>query len=177
MSNSLRALIILVAIGAGVLAIVSGTAPAEDPSVADERVGRAAPDFDLALLDSEDRRTLADYAGQVVVLDFWATHCAPCRRSIPHVERLGRNFADRGVKLVSVNVDFPDQRRDQLVRSFVRDQRMEAEVLLDDGAVAYQYGAQRIPLLVMVDRQGVIRRVYRGYHEYGLLAQGLESLL
>lgn len=166
-----------VAVAAGVLTVAASMRPAVDPSVSDQRVGTVAPGFSLPVLESAERKSLSDYAGDVVVIDFWATHCPPCRRSIPHVEQLGRRYADRGVSLVSVNVDYPDSGRDALVRAFVRDQDMRADVLLDDGRTAYQYGAQRIPLLVMVDRQGVIRRVYRGYTEYVRLAEGLESIL
>lgn len=177
MSNANRALLIAVALTAAVFGYLNTRAPDEPAAITDERVGTNAPSFDLPVLDQDDRVALSDLAGEVVVLDFWATHCAPCRRSMPHVERLGRRYAEDGVRVLSINVDFPDDDRVAQVQGFVRAQQLDSTVLMDNGNTAYLYGASRIPLLVMIDREGIIQRVFQGYTEYNELADGLESLL
>jgi thiol-disulfide isomerase/thioredoxin len=182
-STPLRALIITLALAAGAFTIARSLRGDADPSTADPLVGTAAPDFSLPLLDPHadapptERRTLADYAGDVLLVDFWATFCAPCRRSIPHVERLAHNYAEHGVALVSINADYPDANRETAVRTFARDQRMDGDILMDDGRTTYAWEALRIPMLFIIDRDGVIQRVYRGYTEYNRLAEGLEAVL
>jgi hypothetical protein len=78
---------------------------------------------------------------------------------------------------LSINVDFPSENRDALVRAFALNESLDSTILIDNGNTAYHYGARRIPLLVMIDRDGTIARVYRGFHEYGILADGIEAII
>ncbi len=183
MSTPIRVLIIVLAIAGVVLAVANQQAP-EVLGVDDPLVGEVAHVFELPLLaveqaqaETQELLSLADYAGDIVVLDFWATTCAPCRRSIPFVERIGSEYADDGVVVLSINVDFPSENRLNLVRAFARAEDIDSDILIDNGNTAYHYGARRIPLLVMVGRDGNIARIYRGFQEYSVLADGIEGVI
>lgn len=98
---------------------------------------------------------LADYRGQVLVLDFWATWCPPCRQAMPHVQRLHEQYKDRGVVVFGVNVaDTGDPIR------YMREKGFTYPLLLNGDAVAKRYQIVGIPTFVVIDRAG--REVYRG---------------
>jgi thiol-disulfide isomerase/thioredoxin len=122
-------------------------------------VGKAAPDFQLEMLDGK-RFNLAENRGHVLVLDFWASWCGPCRQAMPQVDRVVREFAEQGVKLVGVNLaETPEQVRGALTQ-------LELEslpVALDrQGRVAEQYGATAIPQTVIVASDGTVARLFVG---------------
>ena len=121
-------------------------------------VGKQAPDFELDLLDGK-RFHLADEKNHVVVLDFWASWCGPCLQAMPQVERVGREFAGRDVRVVGVNLqEEPDRIRHALERL-----QLELTVALDrEGLVAEKYSATSIPQTVIIDRGGKIARLFVG---------------
>jgi len=93
--------------------------------------------------------------GEVLLLNFWATWCPPCRREIPSMARLHDKYASQGLKIVAVSVD---QRRDDLV-DFMKEYRMPFQVLHDaDSAVSRQYGVFRYPESFLIDRDGKVIR-------------------
>jgi peroxiredoxin len=107
--------------------------------------------------DSAVARTLADYRGEVVLLNIWATWCAPCRAEMPSIEALHRAFGPRGLKVVAVSVDDPGQQK--LVRSFARELGLTFEILHDpthDIQRAYQ--TTGVPETFVLGRDGVIRK-------------------
>jgi thiol-disulfide isomerase/thioredoxin len=182
-STPVRVLVLLLITVAVVVALLQETSSVE-LGMDDELVGQTAHLFELPVLameqemaDADLTDSLANHLGEVVLLDFWATTCAPCRRSIPLIERLRDRYGDQGVNVLSINVDYPSENRDALVRAFALDASLDSTILIDNGNTAYHYGARRIPLLVMVDRDGKIARVYRGFTEYGLMADGIEAIL
>lgn len=124
------------------------------------KVGEPAPDFSLQ--DLADRPvTLASYRGQkVVLMDFWASWCGPCRMSMPGLQDLQEKFKDRGLEVLSVNQgDAPN-----LVHDFIERKKYTFHVVLDrDGQVGNQYGIEAIPALVLVDKDGVVRWLQVGY--------------
>jgi thiol-disulfide isomerase/thioredoxin len=116
--------------------------------------GPPAPDFTLADLTGTPH-TLSDYQGQVVLLDFWATWCGPCRQAMPHVQELWDTYRDRGLMVFGINVsDTAD------VAEFMRKQGFDYPVLLDGDLVANDYNVSGIPAFVVIDKSS--RMVYRG---------------
>src|SRR3989338_2643647 len=118
----------------------------------------AAPDFTLSQLDS-GTVSLSDLRGQVVIMEFWATWCSPCRFSTPSLDVIYRKFRDRGVTVLLMNQD----ETAETVRTWV-DGRFQAPILLDqDRRVAGRYGVGGIPRLFIVDQAGKILYARSGY--------------
>jgi thiol-disulfide isomerase/thioredoxin len=137
-----------------------GSAPVDGTT--DQRVGTAAPDVTLPLLGGGEL-ALASLRGKVVAVDFWATYCGPCVRTMPHLQQLADTLPDDQFELYSVNVDPDTDDRDEVVSGFMERQELSFPVVLDNGRATWLYGADRIPLLVVVDREGIVRHVFRGF--------------
>ncbi len=117
-----------------------------------------APAFTLPVLNSTDEVSLADFRGQVVLLDFWASWCVPCKRSLPELARLQKE--QPALRILAVSID----EKVKPARDFCRDQTADL-ILLHDSTreVAQQYGVSAMPGAVLIDRDGKIRRIFSGY--------------
>jgi len=138
-----------------------GPAPPPPPAI----VGKPAMDFTLTgLLGS--KVTLSALRGKVVVLDFWATWCGPCRRWMPVVAKLEKELRGRDVRFYAVNERDPAAK----VRDFRASTGLTIPMLLDpDGTVGDAYGANLIPLTVIVGKDGVVVKALVGANtEQGL---------
>ncbi len=101
--------------------------------------------------------------GKVVLLNFWATWCPPCRQEVPSMVELYSKLKDKGFEIVAVSVD----RNKSAVESFVAEQAMDFTVLHDkDSAVSKQFGVFRYPETFIIDRNGVIRQHLNGAVEW-----------
>ena len=122
------------------------------------RVGRPAPDFRLSDLNG-NQVSLAQFRGKVVILDFWATWCGPCRLSMPVMERIQHQYTDK-LALLAINLE--EEKED--VRGYVQSHGITSIVLLDqDGKTGQVYGTESIPMQVLIDRDGVVRDIQVGY--------------
>lgn len=142
------------------LLTVAAVVAAGVPAVAGDRslVGRSAPPFSLSTVDGGKTLSLADLKGQVVALDFWASWCAPCKRSLPHLAGLPAYY--RGLQVVGVSVD--DDRND--AAEFLRRNRIRIIALHDaDKKVAERYDVSGMPSMLLIDRKGTVRSVHAGY--------------
>ncbi len=136
-----------------------GPAPARaDVPEAPENHGVRLADLwaDLAVRDLDGRTwTAADFEGRVVLLDFWATWCAPCLADFPHLERARAAYGERGLVILSVSLD-RSSRSD--LRSFARRQNIAWPVLHDGlgaaGAVARRFHVEYPPRSLLFDREG-----------------------
>lgn len=128
------------------------------PPIPTALIGEPAPNVPLPLLDG-GTMDLAEHAGDVVVLDFWATWCAPCRGSMPIVDRVVEDYADKGVHLYFVNEGEPRN----LVEPFIANTGLRAPVALDTrhelGAL---YQAPGLPFSVIIGRDGTIETIRVG---------------
>ncbi|MFQ3610519.1 MAG: TlpA disulfide reductase family protein [Fimbriimonadales bacterium] len=115
------------------------------------RVGSPAPNFQLTTLDGKTI-TMRDLRGKPVLLDFWATWCGPCRRALPHTQKLAQKYA-KEAHVLAVNL-----REDaETVRAFLQQNNFNFTVLMDtNGEVARSYGVRGIPHFVIVDARGRI---------------------
>jgi thiol-disulfide isomerase/thioredoxin len=122
--------------------------------------GDPAPAFALHAIDKGGAPgaevSLAQYRGKVVVIDFWATWCGPCIRSMPKLESLARRYAGELV-VIAVNLDDAAKARSMFDESGYR-----ITLVADDGQVSVRYGVSTIPHTVVIDREGIVRIVYRG---------------
>jgi peroxiredoxin len=134
------------------LAAVAGASPTA-------LIGQPAPDFALPTSAGVNLR-LSENLGDVVVINFWATWCGPCRQEMPLLDEIQAKYHRAGMVLLSVNLDEDRQRAEEFVRTL----KISYPVLLDerkDVARAFQVGT--MPATVLVDRSGVIRYVSDGY--------------
>jgi peroxiredoxin len=132
------------------------------PASAHAKVGKGqrAPSFSLSSLKG-DKVSLAGLAGKVVVLDFWAQWCEPCKRELPELDKLQKEYAQKGVKIITVNIDKQREHAAELVRTLGLS---SLDVLLDPaGAVAATYDLPKMPSSYLVDKKGVVRFVHEGY--------------
>ena len=117
-----------------------------------------APGFTLPLFDGGSFR-LADHRGQVVVLNFWASWCVPCRSEAPRLEAAAQTYQPQNVVVVGVNT----QDRESDARAFIREHGLSYPNGSDsDAAITVDYDVTGLPTTVVVDRQGRIRQVWRG---------------
>lgn len=125
-------------------------------------VGAAAPEFRAWTLDDPPlERSLADYRGEVVLLNIWATWCVPCRVEMPSMERLSREFGGRGFRVVAVSIDRPGL--EEAIVDFVREYELTFDILYDPSqAIMTAYQATGVPYSYVIDRRGVIRRTIMG---------------
>jgi peroxiredoxin len=120
-----------------------------------------APDFTLRRMGGGNLR-LAEQRGMVVMVNFWATWCGPCRQEMPHLNRLYQKYQGAGFTLLGVNVDEEPRNAESLARQL----GVNFPVLLDqDKAVSRLYDLVTMPSTVMIDRDGRVRAVHRGYRD------------
>jgi peroxiredoxin len=181
---SRRGLAPLALLGIALLGVALGVAvltaaASEDPfrAMALLRPPRPQPAraFTVPTLDGGSLR-LADYRGRVVVLNFWATWCPPCREEMPAMERLYRRFEARGVVVVAISIDADRS----LVGPFVKEHGLTFPVGLDPGMeVAGQYGVRGLPATFLVDAGGRLVASALGPREWDSAeaAAVVESLL
>jgi cytochrome c biogenesis protein CcmG/thiol:disulfide interchange protein DsbE len=128
-------------------------------------VGKPAPDFSLPVVAGEgasqgDRVRLSDLKGQLVVLDFWASWCEPCRQSVPILNEVARTLAGEGVVVYGVNSE--GLRPEALLRLAGR-WGFAYPVLHDANAASMvAYDVSALPTLYLIDRQGIVRRTHAG---------------
>jgi thiol-disulfide isomerase/thioredoxin len=122
-------------------------------------VGKVAPAVDVKLLDGGEFK-LADHKGKdVVIIDFWATWCGPCVQSLPIINQVAKDYADKGVVFYAMNI----REDDATIKPFLAQHKLDMTVALDsDGSVATEYQASGIPQTVIVDRNGVIHAIHVG---------------
>lgn len=128
-------------------------------SAAMPAIGSVAPDFTLRSQDGKNLK-LSEYRGQVVLINFWATWCAPCRQELPLLNRLHEQYGKAGFTLLGVNVD--DQ--PQAALDMARQLKLGFPVLLDSKKqVTRRYDVDSMPSTLLIDRDGKVRSIHRGY--------------
>jgi peroxiredoxin len=115
-----------------------------------------APPFTAFTLDSVGvARTLADYQGAPMLLNVWATWCDPCREEMPSFQALHEAYKDRGLRVVAVSIDDPDQA--PLIREFVAEYRLTFDILHDrKSAIMSDYPVRGVPETFLITRSGRI---------------------
>jgi len=137
----------------------AGTAAGATRELGNLKVGQPAPDFSAPDLAGQTV-SLSDYRGQkVVLLDFWATWCGPCKMAMPGLQSLQDDFKKRGLEILSLN----EGESAEQAGNFIKKKGYGFHVLLDaSSAIGASYGVRGIPTLV-VDKQGLVRWIRVGY--------------
>jgi peroxiredoxin len=128
------------------------------------KLGEPAPNFQLR--DLQGRLVaLSDLRGKVVMVNFWATWCGPCRVEMPAMEVLYQTFSRKDFEILAVSTDAQGV---AVTRPFQQENRLTFPILHDaDYRVGLTYGARSLPMTFMVDRQGVVRHQIFGARDWG----------
>lgn len=147
--------------------------------VAAVEVGQPAPDFTLPGVRASDSTVqLSELQGKVVYVDFWASWCLPCLRSLPQINGLYEQYRDQGFEVVAITIDDPVEDATEFLADL--EIPLAYSVVLDSTAdVMDQYRVVGMPTSFLIDRDGVIRKVHKGFREGDteLLEQALVPLL
>ncbi len=131
------------------------------------------PDFDLKDLDGNAVR-LSALRGNVVIVDFWATWCGPCRMALPHLQEINDTYGAKGVKIVAIAMD--DQGA-SVVRPFVEKNNLRFTVALPDGKVADTFGPIRgYPTTIVIAPDGTVYKRYLGLQPPEVLLRDIAAL-
>jgi thiol-disulfide isomerase/thioredoxin len=170
-----RSLLTIAAAAVCLVSIGCDAAPSLPHVASHPLVGRPAPQFQASFLDGQPF-DLANTQGKVVILDFWATWCPPCRKALPELIALAAEYKDRGVELFAVDVgESPDD-----VRAYLEEAGLDVQVVLDeDGSASGRYLVEYLPQTVIIGRDGQVAAVHVGAVQdlRGEVGQELEKLL
>src|SRR6201987_1156908 len=141
------------------LAAIIAAAALALPALAADPTGGPAPQSTLAARGGSNV-SLAQYKGQVVMLNFWASWCGPCRQEMPLLEDIYKKYSKMGFTLIGVNVE-PDSKA---AEGFLKQTPVSFPVIYDkDSTVSKAYDVSGMPSTVIIDRKGNIRVLHRGY--------------
>lgn len=130
---------------------------------------------DLRLVDIHGRRqVIASTAGEVALVDFWATWCPPCVASLPELEKLHRELGGRGFRLISINVE---PRNVPGVTAFLKRTAVTFPVYVDNGLLQRRFQVSNFPTAFLVDKLGIVREVYMGAANADRMRRDIEALL
>jgi thiol-disulfide isomerase/thioredoxin len=117
------------------------------------------PDFKV-ISTSGQAISQANYRGYVLVIDFFATWCSPCRQSIPHLIGLNREYGGQGLQILGMSLDEDGERA---IKVFTDEFRINYPLALAGGSTAADFSVRSVPVMYLVDKKGKIAEVYRGY--------------
>lgn len=146
-----------------ILLLITAMLPSLDALSA--KIEQQAPAFTLAGMANikpGQQISLSDYKGKVIYLDFWASWCGPCRKSLPELNEIRNKYASRGFEVIAINVDEnPD---DGL--KFLREYSVSYPIAYDPkGTVPAAYQLKGMPYAFLIDRKGVVRHIHEGYRD------------
>jgi len=148
----------------------SSTADAQHPLL-----GAAAPSFELEAADGKHKVSLSEHAGKVVVVDFWATWCAPCKQSFPAYQRLAQKF---GSKLTVIGISVDEDPAG--IPQFAKETGAKFPLAWDDGQITSKsYRPSTMPTSFVIDQSGIVRFSHSGFHpgDERAIESEIESLL
>jgi len=158
--------LVIVLLGCGGKEAVKGTKGGKELSL--------APEFVLADLDGKEVK-LSDFKKKVVILDFWATWCVPCKQEIPDFIELYDRYREKGFEIVGISLD---RGGPEVVRSFAVDYGISYTLLMDDGKVQKEYGPiEYIPTTFVLDKEHRIYKKYVGKKSKEVFEEDLRTLL
>jgi cytochrome c biogenesis protein CcmG, thiol:disulfide interchange protein DsbE len=128
-------------------------------------IGKKAPDFTVAtMVNGKGKVALEELRGKVVLLDFWAAYCEPCRRSFPKLQDLHARYEASGLQIVGISEDDAETKNE--IPGFAS--TFGAKFTLgwdEDKSIARSYNAPAIPSSFLIDRSGIVRYAHAGYHD------------
>jgi peroxiredoxin len=150
------------AIAIAIAAAGCGGGSGEGPRTTDG-AGSAAAEIDAQYITGEGPKTIADAKGKVVILDFWATYCQPCRKSFPKYQALVEEFGGE-LAVIAVAVDEADEADEEKIKDFAKQTGVSFTILWDkEHKTAAVYNPPKMPTAFVIDKEGNIRHKHAGY--------------
>jgi peroxiredoxin len=149
-------------------ALVVSSAGCDGPGAADASskgglVGTPAPSFSAESVTGSGPTSLDEAKGKVVILDFWATFCGPCKKSFPKYQEIANQFGG-DVAVIAVSVDEPENASADQLKDFAKETGVKFSILWDkDHTAAAKYKPPTMPSSFIIDKSGVVRHVHAGY--------------
>jgi peroxiredoxin len=171
---------ILAAVGIGAMLVLGGCSSSKSVKAAGsaptkaEKERKSAPEFELKDADGKTVR-LSDYKGKVVLLDFWATWCGPCKMEIPWFIEFERKYKDKGFAVVGISMD---EEGWQAVKPFVSELAINYRILQGNDSIAQLYGGvDALPTTFLIDRDGKIVETHAGLTGRDDFEDGIKKLV
>ena len=129
-------------------------------------MGSPAPDFAAEAIVGDGPKTIKDASGKVVLVDFWATFCDPCKKSFPAYQKLVDQFAGDLV-VIAISVDEPDNATKEQIAAFAKTTGVKFAVVWDKAGEirGKKYEVPKMPTSYIVDKTGVVRHMHAGYED------------
>lgn len=171
-ARRLKLLVLAAAVGVAIYTFIPKGAATSGPVKA-ATARKALPEFALPSTDGGEWK-LSDNRGKVMLVNFWATWCPPCRRETPELVRIHERYANRGFSVVGISLD---DNPASVVPGFIDKFKMSYPVLYPTPDFGMAAEVQSLPTTLLVDRQGRIARTYLGAVSEDMLADDIEQLL
>jgi len=139
--------------------VVAGILSGPASLYAAPRSGQAAPNFKVSTTSGQ-QVSLESYRGHVLVLDFFATWCQPCRASIPHLVEMNRKYGKQGLQVLGMSAD-EDGEKD--VKAYADKNRITYPVALAGESTLADFGVRSVPVMFVIDKKGRVAEVFRGF--------------
>lgn len=137
--------------------------------------GNAAPDFELSDLEGNPVK-LSDFQGKVVMVNFWATWCPPCRIEMPHMQKFYEDYESKDVVILGVNLT-PTEQNEEAIKPFVEEQKLTFPIVLDPaGEAMLTYQVVAYPTTYLLDSKGVIQEKFRGAINYEIMEDAVSKI-
>lgn len=135
------------------------------PKIEGVEVGKRAPDFSaIRLVQGDSIKFRKQYAGNVTLVNIWATYCIPCRTEMPAIEKLYQQLGPKGLRVVAISID---EGNGENVRDFVKEYGLSFDVLRDPaGTIQGLYQTTGVPETFLLDRDGIIVKKVIGEHPW-----------
>lgn len=135
------------------------------------RPGQPAPNFKV-VTTSGQTVSHENYRGYVLVIDFFATWCTPCREAVPHLVELNRKYGKQGMQVLGLSADEDGER---VVKSFAEEHRVNYPMALANETVQADFGIRAVPVMFVIDKKGKVAEVYRGFSDE--IGRSMEQLI
>ena len=185
MTTKLHRILAALVASSGLVFVAAGCGPSQDAKDATSEagaaaalIGKPAPEFAAESVTGEGPTSLKDAKGSVLVLDFWATYCGPCKKSFPKYQALVEQFGGE-VNVLAVSTDEVDTGKDAIAE-FAKGTQVKFAVVWDkDQKGVKLYSPPTMPTSFIIDKEGVVRFVHAGYKdgEEDKIAEEVKSLL
>jgi peroxiredoxin len=133
--------------------------------------GQPAPAFKVVTTSGQPV-SMDNYQGRVLVVDFFATWCQPCRKSIPHLVKMNQKYGKQGLQILGMSAD---EDGEKVVTPFAAEHHINYPLALAGETVTDAFGVRSVPVMIVIDKKGKVAEVYRGFSDE--IADSMELLV